>query len=107
MWWTGDTTGIFDYLGRGVNNAVDGGVQSLLPYMSEDLGGHFGNPTPEVYSRYVEYGALSPIMRLHCTAGETRDPWAYGDVAEGIVRDYTKLRHRLMPTLYAAARRNY
>lgn len=107
VWWTGDTRGIFDYLQNGVANAVDGGVESLLPYMSEDLGGHFGNPTPEVYARFMEYGALSPMMRLHCTAGETRDPWAFGEDAEEIVRKYAKLRYRLMPTIYSAARRNY
>ena len=107
IWWTGDTQAHFDYLQHGVANAVDGGVESLLPYMSEDLSGHFGNPTPEVYSRFIEYGALSPMLRLHCTAGETRDPWAFGDEAENIVRQYAKLRYRLLPTIYAAARRNY
>lgn len=106
-WWTGDTVGNWDYLKSGVANAVDAGVESLLPYLSEDLGGHFGNPTPEVYARFVEYGALSPMMRLHCTSGEVRDPWEFGPEAEAIVRDYTNLRYRLMPTFYAAAHRNY
>jgi alpha-glucosidase (family GH31 glycosyl hydrolase) len=107
VWWTGDTHSNFDFLRSGVANAVDGGVESLIPYMSEDLGGHFGNPTPEVYARFIEYGALSPMMRLHCTVGETRDPWAFGDEVEGIVREYAKLRYRLLPMIYSAARRNY
>ena len=106
-WWTGDITGNWDYLKGGIANAVDGGVESLLPYMSEDLGGHFGNPDPEIYSRFVEYGALSPMARVHCTAGEIRDPWVFGPEAEGIVRDYVKLRYRLLPTVYTAARQAY
>ncbi len=106
-WWTGDITGNWDYLKGGIANAVDGGVESLLPYMSEDLGGHFGNPNPEIYSRFVEYGTLSPMARVHCTAGEVRDPWVFGPEAEGIVRDYVKLRYRLLPTIYTAARQAY
>jgi len=107
VWWTGDTSSNFTYLRNGVANAVDGGVESLLPYMSEDLGGHFGNPTPELYTRFMEYGALSPQMRLHCTSSETRDPWAFGKEAQDIVHAYTKLRYSLLPTLYSASRRNY
>ncbi|MEA2554536.1 MAG: alpha-glucosidase, partial [Fimbriimonadaceae bacterium] len=107
VWWTGDTTGSFQYLENGIVNAVNSGADTFIPYLSEDLGGHFGNPLREVYSRFVQYGSLSPLARLHCTAGETRDPWAFGEPAESIVRDYVKLRYRLLPTFYAAARENY
>lgn len=107
MWWTGDTKARFEFLQYGVENAVDGGVESLLPYMSEDISGHYGNPTSEVYARYFEYGSLSPFTRLHCTVGETRYPWDFGAEDEGIVRDYTKMRYRLLPTIYAVARENY
>lgn len=107
IWWTGDTTARWAYLQKGVANAVDGGVESLLPYMSEDLGGHLGNPTPELYTRYLQYGCLSPITRVHCTTGETRDPWEFGEEAEEIVRAYAKLRYRLLPVIYEAARETY
>jgi len=105
FWWTGDTSAEWESLQRGIANAVDCGVISLQPYLSEDLTGHYMRPKPELYARFFEYGALSPITRLHCTRGETRDPWAFGDEAEKIVTDYTRLRYRLMPTIYAAARR--
>ncbi len=107
IWWTGDTRGEWRFLQFGVENAVDGGVNSLLPYMSEDLGGHATPPTTELYVRFLEYGALSPIMRVHCTRGQDRHPWAYGPEAEKIVTDYIKLRYRLMPTIYSAARQAY
>jgi hypothetical protein len=107
IWWTGDTGAYFSYLQNGIANGVDSGVLSLLPYVNEDLGGHWAHPTPELYVRYLQYGTLSPITRIHCTKGEDRHPWIFGEEAEAIVKDYIKLRYRLMPTIYAGARRSY
>jgi len=107
IWWTGDTTAVWTYLQRGIANGVDAGVNSLLPYVNEDLGGHIGTPTPELYVRYLQYGCLSPVTRIHCTRGEIRYPWAFGPEAEAIVTDYIKMRYRLTPTIYSAARRSY
>jgi hypothetical protein len=106
MMWTGDTGSQFSYLKRGVENGVDRGVLALQPYTHEDLGGHTGpTPSPELYIRYLEFGCLSPITRVHCTLGQDRHPWAYGPEAEKIVSDYIKLRYRLLPTLYSAAQK--
>ncbi|MFH1421982.1 MAG: TIM-barrel domain-containing protein, partial [Planctomycetota bacterium] len=104
IWWTGDTISEWEYLKRGIENGVDCGVLSLLPYVSEDLGGHCGTPSAELYTRFVQYGALSPICRLHCTQGESRYPWAFGKDTEKIVASYIKLRYRLLPVIYSAAR---
>lgn len=105
--WTGDTAAQWSYLDLGVRNAVNAGLDSLLPYMSEDLTGHTGKPTPELYVRFMQYGCLSPVTRIHCAAGQTRFPWDYGEQAEDIVRDFVRLRYRLLPMLYTAARRAY
>ncbi len=103
IWWTGDTRATWADLRRGVQNAVNGGVRSLLPYMSEDIGGHHDTPDQELYARFVQYGALSPICRLHCSASLNRHPWQFG-LAGDIAEDYIRLRYRLLPTLYSAAR---
>jgi alpha-glucosidase (family GH31 glycosyl hydrolase) len=105
IWWTGDTTAEWQYLRLGVWNAVDLGVESLLPYVNEDLTGHRGMPSPELYVRFMQYGAFSPVMRLHCDKEVTREPWAFGAEAEAIVSDYIRLRYRLLPYLYSAAAR--
>ena len=65
-----------------MENAVYSGTQSLFPYESDDLGGHVANPTPEQYIRWIEYGALSPIYRPHCTHNLERMPWVFGPEAE-------------------------
>jgi alpha-glucosidase len=90
-----------------VENAVHAGVQSLFPYMSEDLGGHTADPTPEGYIRWIEYGALAPVYRPHCTHNHERMPWAFGPRAESIARNYLDMRYRLLPVFYAAAHENY
>lgn len=106
IWWTGDIQASFHDLEQGVADSVSDGIR-FLPWVNQDLGGHVGTPTTELYVRFVEWGTLSPVARLHGTWGETRYPWAFGEEAERIVRDYVQLRYRLLPTLYAAARRAY
>ena len=105
--WTGDIGPGWEFLRRGVENAVHSGVQSLFPYESEDLGGHVANPTPEQYIRWIEYGALSPIYRPHCTHNLERMPWAFGPEAENVARRFLDMRYRLLPVFYAAAHENY
>ncbi len=105
--WTGDIGPGFDFLRRAVENAVYSGTQSLFPYESDDLGGHVANPTPEQYIRWIEYGALSPIYRPHCTHNLERMPWVFGPEAESVARRFVNLRYRLLPVFYAAAHENY
>ncbi len=105
--WTGDTFAEWRYLQMGIANAVDFGVLALQPYINEDLGGHHSQPTNELYIRFLQFGALSPAMRVHCTLKQERHPWSFGEEAEQIVRDYTYLRYRLLPTIYSSARRAF
>jgi hypothetical protein len=107
IWWTGDTAARWDYLRLGIENGVDYGILGLMPYVNEDLGGHFGDPNAELYVRFVQYGVFSPITRLHCTIEEVRYPWAFGREAEHITTAYLRLRYRLLPTIYTAARRAF
>ena len=105
--WTGDIGPDYDFLRRAVENAVFSGVESLFPYESDDLGGHVANPTTEQYIRWIEYGALSPVYRPHCTHNLERMPWAFGPEAETDARNYIKMRYRLLPVFYEAAHENY
>ena len=103
VWWTGDTCAEWNYLRMGVANGVDSGIASLLPYVHEDLGGHHGQPDPELYVRFMQFGAFSPVARIHCTTKVHRYPWEYGAEVARIVGDFFRLRYRLLPMLYAAA----
>ena len=105
--WTGDTAPSFTYLNYGVQNAVHAGIHWTYPYLSEDLGGHTSDPSPGDFLRWIEYGALAPVYRPHCTHNLTRMPWTFGSQAEWIARRYLNTRYRLLPEFYAAAHKNY
>lgn len=102
VWWTGDTVAGWEALRAGVINGVDSGLLSLLPYVHEDLGGHHDQPNLELYVRFMQFGAFSPVARIHCSNQAHRCPWAYGAEGERITGDFFRLRYRLLPTLYAA-----
>lgn len=71
-------------------------------WWSHDIGGHmYGSHDSELQSRWVQYGVFSPIMRLHSTSNpyNSKEPWNYGDY-EGIMCDFLRLRHRLVPYIY-------
>lgn len=107
IWWTGDTRATWAYLKHGIENGVLSGALSLLPYVNEDAGGHHGDPSPEMYTRFMQFAALSPVTRPHCTKGQKRLPWEFGAQAEKIVTEHVRLRYRLLPMIYSAARRAY
>ena len=77
-----------------------------LSWWSHDIGGYKkGIEDRELYIRYVEYGAFSPIFRLASEAGHfyKRKPWKWDIKTFTIVQDYCKLRQRLVPYLYGEA----
>jgi alpha-glucosidase len=78
----------------------------LYGWWSHDIGGHFGKPEPELYARWVQYGALSPCLRLHSTkdAQSERRPWAFSSEVLEAARAAFHLRYQLVPYLYTMAR---
>lgn len=70
-------------------------------FWSHDIGGFKGQPTLDLYVRWAQFGLLSPLSRAHGTT--TRLPWDYGEEASRIVRDYVRLRYRLLPYIYTYA----
>lgn len=110
--WSGDIETDFACLRRqvaaGLNVAVSG-----LPWWNTDIGGfHGGDPSSpayrEVMVRWFQFGAFSPIMRLHgfrepCgefspdMTGGPNELWSYGEEAYEILRSYVLLRERLVP----------
>lgn len=108
IWWTGDIPTTYEAMADGVRDSVSDGVK-LTPYTNQDLGGHLGQPDDEQYVRWLQWGCLSPTTRIHGTRKEGlfRDPWRFGAEAAEIIRSYSRLRYRLLPVIYAAARRTY
>ena len=79
-------------------------------YWSHDIGGHMpGAVDSELYTRWVEFGAFSPILRTHTTKNPDaeRRIWAYPEPYASILRSTYQLRMALQPYIYTEARRTY
>jgi alpha-glucosidase (family GH31 glycosyl hydrolase) len=79
-------------------------------WWSHDIGGHMnGIEDDELFTRWVQYGVFSPILRLHSTKNlfHERRPWKRGPAAERVTKEALRLRHRLIPYLYSMAWRNF
>lgn len=64
----------------------------------------------ELMARWVEYGVFSPINRLHSTDNpfNGKEPWKFDKITQGVMEDYLRLRHGMVPYLYTMNRRaNY
>lgn len=78
-------------------------------WWSHDIGGHMrGMEAPELYVRWVQFGVLSPIFRLHCSKDIfiDRQPWAFDAETLRLTRKAMQFRHALVPYLYTMSRRN-
>ncbi|MFZ3330186.1 MAG: TIM-barrel domain-containing protein [Candidatus Acidiferrales bacterium] len=74
------------------------------PHWSMDTGGFDGRPNSENYARWVEFAALVPIMRVHGSLDEKRQPWVFGEQAEADAKAAIELRYRLIPYMYSYER---
>lgn len=75
-----------------------------LSYYSHDIGGYEGGvEDSELYTRYVQFGTYSPIFRFSSKEGRyyKREPWKWDIFTESIVKDYIRIRHRLIPYIYS------
>ena len=89
---------------RGLDESIAGGLSISASGFSNwgaDVGGYEGKPDEEVYERWIEFGAFSPLMRFHGT--EPREPWFYSDAAIATYKKYAWLRENLLPYIYGSA----
>ena len=79
-------------------------------FITHDIGGHMSPGTfidPELYCRWVQFGALTPLFRLHSSKGGERRPWIYGAGELKCFQAALRLRVELLPYLYSLARRSH
>ncbi len=72
-------------------------------WWSHDIGGHMhGVRDDELQTRWLQFGVLSPIMRLHASASDFlgKEPWNYPEPARSIMVRWLRFRHALLPWLY-------
>jgi alpha-D-xyloside xylohydrolase len=116
--WSGDTSSTWTAL-RAQISAGLGFCLSGIPYWTMDIGGfsvpaRFSAERPkpedveewrELYTRWFEFGAFTPLLRSH---GEfpNREMWFFGgesDPAYQAQLKFDRLRYRLLPYVYSLA----
>ena len=81
---------------------------SGFAYHNSDIGGFCcGTTTPELYVRWMQYGAFCPITRAHGLDTQPTEPWGYGETAEEICKNFISLRYKLLPYIYTMAFENH
>ncbi|MCX6029288.1 MAG: hypothetical protein NT169_08295 [Chloroflexi bacterium] len=102
--WAGDQSSDFGPA-TGLPSVILAGQSAGLsgfPFWASDIGGYFGTPTDEVFIRWTQFGALSPIMQLHGLG--CREPWNFAAETLAIYRRYAQLHMDLLPYILTFAR---
>lgn len=98
--WSGDVKSSFPAMASTLRGGLSHGL-SGVPFWSHDVGGFNGPPSPDLYARWAQFGALSPLVRFHGTT--SRLPWDFPDEVAGAAIEAVQLRYRLLPYLYSVA----
>lgn len=100
--WTGDNSSWWEHLQWMIPMLAGLGL-SGVPFVGVDVGGFGGDVEPELFARWVQAAALTPLFRNH-SAWNTRrqEPWCFGPEVEETARQAIGLRYRLLPYLYQA-----
>ncbi|MCL4539875.1 MAG: DUF5110 domain-containing protein [Bacteroidetes bacterium] len=102
--WTGDNVSSYAHLKLALTMFLNIGV-SGQPFVGSDVGGFVGNPSPELFSRWLELGVFTPFFRTHSTWGsKPREPWAFGAKYTKLNREIIDRRYELLPEIYTAFR---
>jgi alpha-glucosidase len=112
--WSGDADASFDHT-TGLPGQVRAGINaglSGIPYWGSDVSGYTCQNNPpadkEVFLRWAEFGALSPLMSEEnaCSGTMGGQKWTLWSDAETtqVYAQYALLHTRLFPYLYTAAK---
>jgi alpha-glucosidase len=99
--WSGDNTTSWHTLRWNIRMGLGMSLSGMFN-IGHDVGGFAGPvPDPELLVRWVQSAAFSPrfIMNSWKAGGEVNTPWMHPG-ATPIVRDWIRLRYRLLPYLY-------
>ncbi len=79
-------------------------------WWSHDIGGHQrGYRDSDMLVRWMQYGAFSPINRIHSSNSpfQQKEPWFYEPEIEAAMKDTLRLRHKLFPYIYTMNYKNH
>lgn len=105
--WTGDVSRSWEGLKPQVELSLQMGLLGMA-YTHSDLGGFAGGEVfdKELYIRWLQYGVFQPVYRPHAQEQIAPEPVLHDKETKDILREYVKLRYRLLPYNYSLAYEN-
>lgn len=118
--WSGDIGASWEIMRKQISAGLNF-CMAGIPYWTHDIGAFFpsghGGEYPdgikdpayrELYARWFQFGAFTPIFRSHGT-GTPREPYLFADdtLAYSSLKKGLQLRYRLLPYIYSNAWRIY
>ncbi|KAJ3342819.1 hypothetical protein HDU93_000949 [Gonapodya sp. JEL0774] len=98
--WTGDNMANWEHLAASVPMMLSLNVAGIT-FSGADVGGFFGNPDPDLFTRWFQAGAYQPFFRGHSHIDAKRkEPWVFDDATTSLVRAAIMERYRLLPYWY-------
>ena len=99
--WTGDNEATDDHMLLSARMVTSLGL-SGISFAGPDMGGFIGNPSKELYQRWLTLGVYTPFFRNH-SAWDTRakEPWSFGTDVLNFSINVISQRYRLLPYLYS------
>ncbi|MDJ0366209.1 glycoside hydrolase family 31 protein [Hymenobacter sp. H14-R3] len=110
--WSGDIQGSWEVLRKQISGGLNFSMAGI-PYWTTDIGGFFTGKTyplgvadpafRELYVRWFQFGAFSPLFRSHGT-DTPREIYKFGDKGDWAYdaqARYVNLRYRMLPYLYS------
>lgn len=95
----GDQASNFNGLIQAYYGGLSAGASGYSNWGS-DIGALSGQPSQQLYLRWLQFGAFSPFMRTH--GDSDRNPWSYGKLGEKTFTELYNLRYSLIDYLYSA-----
>ncbi|CAN0083952.1 unnamed protein product, partial [Scytosiphon promiscuus] len=98
--WTGDNAARWDHLAASAPMLLSMSLAGL-PFVGADVGGFFGDPSAELFLRWMQAAAYQPFFRSHAHHdSKRREPWVFGDPWTARVRSVVMARYALLPYWY-------
>ena len=98
--WTGDNTAEWGHLKIASPMLLSINLAGLS-FAGSDVGGFFGEPGAELFTRWYQAGSFTPFFRGHAHHDtRRREPWVFGEPYTTILRAAAMVRYSLLPYWY-------
>ncbi|CAM9846582.1 unnamed protein product [Ascophyllum nodosum] len=95
--WMGDNAAKWEHLVASTPMLLSISLAGL-PFVGADVGGYFGDPSPELFLRWMQAAAYQPFFRSHAHHdSKRREPWVFGDPWTERIRSAVMARYTLLP----------